>query len=76
MAGVVSVGIEIALLWRIFHRIGELKKKKIEEILDENKNNSKFFLVGLFISICQFLAILAYHRFFLLSVVQYITPGF
>jgi len=32
MAGVVSVGIVIALLWRIFHKIGELKKKKIEEI--------------------------------------------
>jgi len=54
MAGVVSVGIVIALLWRIFHKIGELKKKKSKKFLDDNKNNSKFFLLGLFISSVNF----------------------
>ena len=66
MAGVVSVGIVIALLWRIFYRIGEFKK--IEEIFGRQQNNSKF-LLGLFISSVNF-SNSCLSSFFLLSVVQ------
>ena len=75
MAGVVSVGIVIALLWRIFHKIGELKKNR-RNFWTTTKIIVNFFAWSVYL-FCQFLTILAYHRFsYSLLFNIYITPGF